>query len=267
MRRHISGREATYMAIDSDKRRPVKIEPADGAISDPTIITGSAISQISTTRKAPPRVRKPQANNDRCVAPTPDLEAHRAELRQAFGNTLSDEFAEFMLGKLVSALRPSPFDSLDETTLNAAIAVVSSINPQTEFEALIAVQMAASGFAGLKFLRQSQHNMDEIYIGVYGGYAAKLFRLQLDMMQALDRHRRGNTQSVEVRHLHIHSGAQGVVGIVNAAGEKPEGGLRNDTRPRASGGRCATTVEYGQSPPMWGKDPRWSPLPTGGGKG
>ena len=225
MRRHISGREATYMAIDSDKRRPVKIEPADGAISDPTIITGSAISQISTTRKAPPRVRKPQTNNDRCVAPTPDLEAHRAELRQAFGNTLSDEFAEFMLGKLVSALRPGPFDSLDEATLNAAIAVVSSINPQTEFEALIAVQMAASGLAGLKFLRQSQHNMDEIYTGVYGGYAAKLFRLQLDMMQALDRHRRGNTQSVEVRHLHIHSGAQGVVGIVNAAGEKPEGGV------------------------------------------
>jgi hypothetical protein len=27
MRRHISGREATYMAIESDKRGPVKIEP------------------------------------------------------------------------------------------------------------------------------------------------------------------------------------------------------------------------------------------------
>ena len=176
MRRHISGREATYVAIESDKRGPMKIEPADGAIGDPTITTGSAISQVSTTRKAPPRVRKPQANNDRCVAPTPDLEAHRAELRQAFGNTLSDEFAEFMLGKLVSALRPSPFDNLDEATLNAAIAVVSSMNPQTELQALIAVQIAATGFAGLKFLRQSQHNMDEIYIGLYGGYASKLFR-------------------------------------------------------------------------------------------
>jgi hypothetical protein len=88
---------------------------------------------------------------------------------------------------------------------------------------LIAVQIAATGFAGLKFLRQSQHNMDEIYVGVYGGYANKLFRLQLDMIQALDRHRRGSTQSVEVRHLHIHSGAQGVVGIVNAAGEEREG--------------------------------------------
>ena len=27
MRRHISGREATYMAIESDKRGPVRIEP------------------------------------------------------------------------------------------------------------------------------------------------------------------------------------------------------------------------------------------------
>ncbi len=225
MSRHITGKEATYMAIESDKRRPVKIEalPADATPRPPAVTNASAISEVSTPRKAPPRVCKPQSNNDRCVAPTPDLEAHRAELCQAFGNTLSDEFAEFMLGKLVSALRPGPFDNLDESTLNAAIAVVSSINPQTELQALIAVQIAATGFAALKFLRQSQHNMDEIYIGVYGGYAAKLFRLQLDMIHALDRHRRGNTQSVEVRHLHIHSGAQGVVGIVNAAGKERQG--------------------------------------------
>ena len=44
----------------------------------------------------------------------------------------------------------------------------------------------------------------------------------------MDRHRRGHKQTVEVRHLHIHSGAQGVVGIVNArktrgAGPAPGG--------------------------------------------
>jgi hypothetical protein len=43
------------------------------------------------------------------------------------------------------------------------------------------------------------------------------------MIHALDRHRRGNKQTVEVRHVHIHSGAQGVVGIVNAAGERVGG--------------------------------------------
>ena len=144
-------------------------------------------------------------------------------MRQAFGNTLSDEFAEVMLGKLISALRPGPHDSLDEATLNAAIALIASVNPQTELQAFMAVQIAATGFAGLKFLSQSQRHMDEIYIDVYGGFATKLFRNQIELIQALDRHQRGNKQTVEVRHVHIHSGAQGVVGIVNAP-EKREGG-------------------------------------------
>jgi hypothetical protein len=84
-------------------------------------------------------------------------------------------------------------------------------------EAFIAVEIVATGFAGLRFLRQSQHQMTEDYITTYGPYATRLLRLQLDLVQALDRHRRGHKQTVEVRHLHIHSGAQGVVGI---AGER-----------------------------------------------
>jgi hypothetical protein len=44
---------------------------------------------------------------------------------------------------------------------------------------------------------------------VYGGYAIRLLRLQLELIQTLDRHRRGNKQTVEVRHVHIHSGARG----------------------------------------------------------
>ena len=65
--------------------------------------------------------------------------------------------------------------------------------------------------------------MDEIYIDVYGGYAAKLLRQQIDLIQAFDRHQRGSKQTVEVRHVHIYAGGQGVVGIVNAP-EKREGG-------------------------------------------
>lgn len=57
--------------------------------------------------------------------------------------------------------------------------------------------------------------MTEEYIGTYGPYANKLLRLQIDLMQALDRHRRSHKQTVEVRHLHIYPGAQGVVGIIN----------------------------------------------------
>jgi hypothetical protein len=72
---------------------------------------------------------------------------------------------------------------------------------------------------------KAKHHLDEIYIGVYGNYALKLLRLQLDMIRALDQHRRGNKQTVEVRHVHIYPGAQGVVGIVNA-GERDGGGQK-----------------------------------------
>jgi hypothetical protein len=67
-----------------------------------------------------------------------------------------------MFGKLIAALRPNPHEQLDEATLNAAIALVSSMEPKTELQALLAVEIAAIGFAGHKFLRQSQHHLDEV---------------------------------------------------------------------------------------------------------
>ncbi len=135
---------------------------------------------------------------------------------------MSDEFVNVMLGKVIEALKPNPFDQLDEPTMNAALALIHSVHCQSELEAFLAVEIVATGFAGLRFLRQSQHSMTDEYIHTYGPYANKLLRLHLDLIQALDRHRRGHKQTVEVHHLHIHSGAQGLVGIVNA-GER-EGG-------------------------------------------
>jgi len=219
--KHIDGREATYVAIENDKRRPVRLDPPPSDLN--AFASGSVVPALSddSTRTVPPRVRKPSTGNDRVFAPTTDLEGHRSALRRAFG-TLSEEFCQTLLGKLVASLRPNPFEHLDEATLNAAIALVASMQPRSELEALLAVEIAGVGFAGLKFLRQSQHHMDEIFIGVYGDYATKLLRLQLDMIRALDQHQRGNKQTVEVRHVHIHSGAQGVVGIINAP-KTPEG--------------------------------------------
>jgi hypothetical protein len=153
------------------------------------------------------------------------LELHRKRLREAFGNTLSDEFVEVILGKLVEALRPGPFDWLEEATLNAALATIDAMRPQSELEALLAVEILATGFSGLRFLRQSQTHMTEDYIAVYGSYGIKLLRLQADLLRAFERYRRGSKQTVEVRHVHIHSGAQGVVGIVNA--DQREGGGEN----------------------------------------
>jgi hypothetical protein len=135
---------------------------------------------------------------------------------------MSDEFVDVMLGKIIEALKPSPFHQLDEPTMNAALAIIDSAHCESELEAFLAVEIVATGFAGLRFLRQSQHQMTEDYVFTYGPYATKLLKLELDLLQALDRHRRGHRQTVEVRHVHIYPGAQGMVGIVNKDTKRAE---------------------------------------------
>jgi hypothetical protein len=225
MKARISGKDATNAALEAQKYGPIaigaaeQIAPTEGGISEKAQVPAPS---AETRRAPPPRVRKPSPQNDQYLAPTPDVEGYRARLQQAFGNTMSDEFVDVMLGKVVEALKPSPFDQLEEATFNAALAIIDSMQCQSELEALIAVEIIATGFSGLRFLRQSHKSMTEEYISVYGNYASKLLRLQLNLMQALDRHRRGHKQTVEVRHVHLHSGAKGVVGIVNAPGEGHE---------------------------------------------
>ena len=215
----IHGLQATYAALEESKRGPISLEPADGQ----TVATGpSPPVRLASTRNPPPRVRKPHPNNERFVAPPGvDLEDLRARLREAFGNTASDEFVHVMMRKLIDALAPSPNDELNEATLNAGLALICSMQPQSELEALLAVQIVATGLSGLRFLRDSHRQMTNDFIDTYGGYAERLLRLQSDLIRTFDRHRRGNRQTVEVRHVHLHPGAQGVIGIVNQ--EKREG--------------------------------------------
>ena len=225
MKSRISGKEAVYVARESDTRRPIKLGAPEG--SEHTALAHVPSEGADQTRKAPPRVSKPSAHHDRCVAPTPDLESHRKRLREAFGNTMSDEFVDVLLGKLVEALRPGSLEILEEGTLNAALAIIDSMHPRSELEALLAVQIIAAGFSGLRLLRQSQQHLIQEYIDVYGTYAIKLLRLQNEMIQTFERCRGGNKQTVEVRHLHIHSDATAVVGIVNPSND-PAGVANND---------------------------------------
>jgi cytochrome c553 len=86
-----------------DRARPSPGGRVIAAIKKPGDSGGSGAGGSGADR---PRVRKPLPRNDQWKAPTPDLEGHRKRLREALGNTLSDEFVDVILGKLVEALRP-----------------------------------------------------------------------------------------------------------------------------------------------------------------
>ena len=97
---------------------------------------------------------------------------------------------DVILGKLVEALRPGLYDQLEEATLNAALATIDSMQSRSELQAVLAVQIIATGSAGLRFLRQSHRNMTEDFINVYGNYAIKLLRLQNDLAIGVEDRRR-----------------------------------------------------------------------------
>ena len=112
MKSRIRGRDAARAAAVMAERLPVPLQATD------LVGPFQPIPEV-TPRKKPPRVRKPSVRHDEIFAPSADLDAHRAVLRSTFG-TLSEEFAAAMMGKLISGLRPNPYDLLGETRLNAA---------------------------------------------------------------------------------------------------------------------------------------------------
>jgi hypothetical protein len=174
MKTEISGKEAARVAEDMAKPGPIRVVDLSEAQEAPSALVPSPGSELD--RKVPPRVRKLLPRNDQLKAPTPDLEGHRKRLREALGNTLSDEFVEVILGKLVEALRPGLYDQLEEATLNAALATIDSMRPRSELQALLAVQIIATGFAGLRFLRQSHRNigtLTDAHRDVIGKFAAR----------------------------------------------------------------------------------------------
>ena len=219
MKSRIRGGDAAKAAVATTERLPVTLQATD------LVGPFQPLPEV-TQRKKPPRVRKPSARHDVIHAPTTDLDAHRAMLRTTFG-TFSEEFADTMMGKVISGLRPNAFDLLEEATLNAALATIASLRPQSEIEALMCVQIVIAGFSGLRMIELSQRHLSEENIAVYGGYARRLLNLQGELLQTLDRRQRGSSQSIVVKHVHIHPGAQGVVGIVNHDEGQSRGGAQN----------------------------------------
>jgi hypothetical protein len=216
MKERIGMIEAAHLAAELAKPGPVPLRAATDNQEPPASPVLSPRQNSTEQRKPPPRVRKPHPRNDQCLAPTTDLEKARKRLRKTFGKTMSDEFVDVMLGKLIQGLRPGLWDSLPEATLNAALANVDSLNPETEHQAVMAVQFAIIAFSGQHFLQLSQRHLTREYVDVYGNYAVKLLRLQNELLRTYDRHKRGNKHTMEIQHVHIYYGAPNVMNVASA---------------------------------------------------
>jgi hypothetical protein len=163
-----------------------------------------------------PPVRVKLLRPDAYVSQThpPDGESKNwcQRLNKALGTTSSD-FVNASLLQLQAAAR-SPFGTISETNINAALAMIEATAPKNEIEAALAVQMACTHSAAMTILAKLDRFGTDRRIAAFGSAAARLLKAYTMQVEVLRRLRNGGQQFVRVEHVHIHDGGKAIIGNV-----------------------------------------------------
>jgi hypothetical protein len=166
-------------------------------------------------RLPPVRVRllKPDAYQDQTCPPDGEIKAWEARLNKALG-TVSPDFVKTSLLQVQRAAR-SPYGTISETAINAALAMIEAAAPRDELEGALAVQMACTHAAAMTVLAKLDSGfVTERQIAAFGSTAARLLRAFAMQLEILRRLRNGGQQFVRVEHVHVNNGGQALIGNV-----------------------------------------------------
>jgi len=136
-------------------------------------------------------------------------------LNAALGTTSSD-FVNASLLQLQAAAR-SPFGTVSETAMNAALAMIAAAAPKDEIEGALAVQMSCTHVAAMAILAKIDRLGTERGIATYASAAARLMKAYAMQMEVLRRLRNGGHQYVRVEHVHVNDGGQAAIGNVKSS--------------------------------------------------
>jgi hypothetical protein len=147
-----------------------------------------------------------------------DRPVGNAGLALVFGTTEA-AVASVLLNSLINAACDgAPGHPPSEQDVNGALAAVHGIRANDEIEAMLAVQMVATHFAATRALRRLKGSDTIPQQDNNGNLATKLLRTFAAQTEALQRYRGKGQQKVTVGHVHVHTGGQAVVGVVEAPG-------------------------------------------------
>ena len=168
-------------------------------------------------RTSPPRVRVERSEDGVFqVSPDhPEQAVWMVALQGAVGTDDQSLTAEH-LSLLFNAVTHG--QEMSEAQCNAALATLHGIAPRDEIEGMLAAQMVAVHHAAMTMARRL-NNVDTIDQQNSASNALnKLSRTYAALLEALNRHRGKGQQKVTVEHVHVHSGGQAVVGVVEPLG-------------------------------------------------
>jgi hypothetical protein len=140
-----------------------------------------------------------------------DVEAAKL-LQMADMGTRDREFYTGLLSQIVTI--GSHKRAVDAEAANFVLAVVRSIDPRDELEAMLAAQMAAVHCSALMMARKLNHVNTIQQQDSAERALNKLTRTFATQMDALKRYRTGGQQKVTVEHVTVNEGGQAIVGAV-----------------------------------------------------
>jgi len=115
----------------------------------------------------------------------------------------------------LQAAARSPFATISETHINAALAMIEAAAPTDELEGALAVQMACTHMAAMSVLAKMDSGLGtDRHIAAFGSTAARLMKAYAMQMEVLRRLRTGGQQFVRVEHVYVNDGGQAVIGNV-----------------------------------------------------
>lgn len=187
-----------------------------------------------------------------------------SRLQDAFG-TRGHDFAVSQLNRLMVACKEAD-GQIDGTKLNGLLAMVEGAQPQNEIQAALAVQMAMTHTA-LQTILQRAMRVDQIpQFDSASNSAVKLLRTFTMQAEMLAKLQRGGEQVVKV--VHVHPGAQAIVGnVVSGATGVQGGGVADEKWNQPHAKAQLPTASAVPMPQVWGEDAERLNVPIANGGG
>ena len=201
---------------------------------------------------------KPAASDNRARVIVAKDPAQEAGTLKMIGGSASDDWNNVLANQTLKTLWSAHSnDDFQERQRNATVAALIGIGPTDELEGMMAAQLLAAHNAAMECYRRAmipeqsfegrRENLNQ---------ASKLSRTYTTLLEALNRHRGKGQQKVTVEHVHVHSGGQAVVGVV----ETPGGG----DHAKLEGQPHAKQIAHAPQPPLWSADKERDAVPVTG---
>lgn len=138
---------------------------------------------------------------------------------QLLGSVLGLKNPDLAVQLVTTALNAIPAEGSNKAQLaNMLIASIAELSPRDGVEAILAVQAVVTHVTALSMLQKANATNLTGLAELRFKLAEKLIKLSTQQLRALDGHRRQGQQHVRVEHVHIHEGAQAIVGTVQTRG-------------------------------------------------